>query len=235
MQEPIIEREPSKRETACQANTFESGSVPMSRAEDLARRAREHLRRYGIRATLGKVLRFVADTLTGDSNTPAGLKAATAGLTPFSAASPGESATKPRQPEEVLGLQPGDYVEVKSVAEILPTLDEEGRLNGLAYIPSMSSFGGQRFKVFKRMDTMYQEESGNVRRLRNTVLLDGVHCDGLLMRCDRACFFYWREAWLRRVDGLGADRNLIQISRRVTESRVQQRPNDETAIANGQA
>jgi hypothetical protein len=229
MQVPIIERESSKRETACQANTFESGSEPMSRAVDLTRRAREHLRRYGMRATLGKLLGFVANKLAGDSNSPAGLKAVGSGLTPFSAASSGESVTKARRPEEVLGLQPGDYVEVKPVAEILSTLDEEGRLNGLAYIPSMASFVGQRFKVFKRMDTMYQEESGNVRRLRNTVLLDGVHCDGLLMRCDRACFFYWREAWLRRVDGLGADRNLIQISRRDDVIGAQQRQNDGTA------
>jgi hypothetical protein len=48
------------------------------------------------------------------------------------------------------------------------------------------------------METLYQEESGKVRRLKNTVLLAGVQCDGLLMRCDRSCYLYWREAWLRR-------------------------------------
>lgn len=195
--------ESSKVETACQAKTFESGSEPMARSVDLARRAREHLRRYGVKATLGKVLGFVADRLTGES------KSLMSSPTPFSAASSGDVVTKARRPEEVLHLKPGEYVEVKSEAEILETLDQEGRLNGLAYIPSMSAFSGQRFKVFKRMETMFQEESGNVRRLRNTVLLDGAHCDGLLMRCDRGCFFYWREAWLRRVDGPGSD--LIQI------------------------
>jgi len=195
--------ESRKVETACQANTFESGSEPVPRTLDLARRAREHLRRYGVKATLGKVLGFVADRLMGKAK-PLLLSA-----TPFAAASSGDVATKSRQHEEELNLQPGEWVEVKSQVEILCTLNADGRINGLAYIPAMSAFSGQRFRVFKRMQTMYQEESGNVRRLRNTVLLDGVHCDGLLMRCDRACFFYWREAWLRRVDGPKS--NLIQI------------------------
>lgn len=195
--------ESSKVETACQANTFESGSEPMPRSLDLARRAREHLRRYGVKATLGKILGFFADRLSGES------KRTMSSPTPFSAAALGNVERRPRRYEEVLNLQPGEYIEVKSKAEILTTLDEDGRLNGLAYIPAMSEFSGKRFKVFKRMETMYQEESGNVRRLRNTVLLDGVHCDGLLMRCDRACLFYWREAWLRRVDGPKLD--LVQI------------------------
>jgi hypothetical protein len=187
--------QPDKTDTACQANTFESGSEPMPRSVDLARRAREQLRRYGVKATLGKVLGFLADWLT------AGSKPLMSSPTPFAAATTDEVVENVRRPEEVLKLQPGEYIEVKSEAEILQTLDDQRRLNGLAYVPSMKEFCGQRFKVFKRMETMYQEESGKVRRLKNTVLLDQVHCDGLLMRCDRACFFYWREEWLRRVDG----------------------------------
>ena len=196
--------ESSKVETACQANTFESASEPMPRSIDLARRAREHLRRYGVKATLGKILGFFADKLTGES------KRKMSGPTPFAPAAFGEVERKSLRYEEVLNIQPGEYVEVRSEAEILKTLDADGRLNGLAYIPAMSEFSGKRFKVFKRMETMYQEESGKVRRLKNTVLLDGVHCDGLLMRCDRACLFYWREAWLRRVDGPKVD--LVQIA-----------------------
>ena len=65
----------------------------------------------------------------------------------------------------------------------------------------MQPFCGQRFKVFKRMATLYQEESGHVRRLKDTVLLEDVQCDGLLMKCDRSCYLFWREAWLKRVAG----------------------------------
>jgi hypothetical protein len=195
--------EPERLETACQANTFENGSEPVPRSIDLARRLMEHRRRYGTKATIGKLFAFIGTRLTGET------KPTLTAATPFSAMGPDDSAGKTRHPEEVLGLQPGEYVEIKSESEILQTLDQDRRLNGLAYIPAMGALAGQRFKVFKRMETMYQEESKKVRRLRNTVLLDGVHCDGLLMRCDRACFFYWREAWLRRVDGPKA--NLVRI------------------------
>jgi len=54
--------------------------------------------------------------------------------------------------------------------------------------------------VQKRMERMFLEESGTLRKLKNTVLLKDVACDGLLMRCDRYCLFYWREAWLKRVE-----------------------------------
>jgi hypothetical protein len=42
------------------------------------------------------------------------------------------------------------------------------------------------------------EGSGELRKLQNTVLLEGVMCDGIF-GCDRSCFQFWREAWLRRV------------------------------------
>src|SRR6202040_1399938 len=203
--------DPDRLETACQANTFENGSEPMPRSVDLARRLLEHRRRYGMKATIGKVFAFIATRLTGEA------KPSLSPATPFSAMGPDDSGRRIRQSEEVLRLQPGEYVEVKSEAEILLTLDKDRRLNGLAYIPAMGALAGRRFRVFKRMETMYQEESKNVRRLRNTVLLDGVHCDGLLMRCDRACFFYWREAWLRRVDGQKAD--LVRIEP-ITDNKI---------------
>ena len=181
----------AEREIVCQADTFESGSTPMSRPVDLTRRTREYVRRHGVLAMAKKAFRFLSG-IQGDVQPGTN-------LTPFSAATEGDEKKKAR-PEEVLSLQAGEYIEVKSEDEILKTLDENGKLNGLTYIPAMRDFCGKRFKVFKRMETMYQEESGKVRRLKHTVLLDGVHCDGMLMRCDRACFFFWREAWLRRVD-----------------------------------
>jgi hypothetical protein len=108
-------------------------------------------------------------------------------------------ASAVEQHAEVLGLMPGEWVEVKSLPEILSTLDADGKLRGLEFLPGMQPFCGQRFKVFKRMATLYQEESGQVRRLKNTVLLNDVQCDGLLMKCDRSCYLFWREAWLKRV------------------------------------
>jgi len=192
-----LEADPPERAIVCQADTFESGSTPMSRPVDLARRTQEYIRRHGWMAMAKKAFRFLSG---GKGDLQSGTS-----LTPFAAVEEAPNGKKKARPEEVLSLQAGECIEVKSEEEILKTLDENGKLNGLTYIPAMRDFCGKRFKVFKRMETMYQEESGKVRRLKHTVLLDGVHCDGMLMRCDRACFFFWREAWLRRVDSLKPD------------------------------
>ena len=112
-------------------------------------------------------------------------------------------ATNPKPPIQLwtlpLALQPGELVEVKSAAEIAATLDASNSLKGLTFLPAMTQFCGGRYTVQKRMERMFLEESGTLRKLKNTVLLKDVACDGLLMRCDRYCLFYWREAWLKRV------------------------------------
>ena len=61
----------------------------------------------------------------------------------------------------------------------------------------------KQFKVYKRVERFVLEHTGEFRRMKNTVLLDGVLCDGWGGACDRSCFFFWREAWLKRVDPHG--------------------------------
>jgi hypothetical protein len=102
-------------------------------------------------------------------------------------------------PAEVLNLQPGEFVEVRSAPEILATLDADSRLRGLAFLPEMLPYCGKRFRVFRRLEKLFLEESRQIRRTRNTVLLEGVMCDGKALGCDRSCFLFWREAWLKRV------------------------------------
>ena len=169
----------------CQADSLEESSVSMFRVTDLLRRARETLRREGLGPTLTKVLRFAK---FGRFRTPLLTQDATSRRT-----------VKLEPGVEVLDLLPGEWVEVKSLPEILATLDGQGKLRGLEFLPAMHPFCGKRFKVLKRMETLYQEESRRVRRLKHTVLLSEVQCDGLLMRCDRSCYLFWREAWLRQV------------------------------------
>jgi len=103
-------------------------------------------------------------------------------------------------PGVALGLQPGELVEVKSEHEILEALDGNGTTNGLAFLPEMRRYCGGRFHVFKRLERILLEDSKQIRRIKGTVLLDGVICDGAGVGCDRSCFYFWREAWLRRVD-----------------------------------
>lgn len=102
---------------------------------------------------------------------------------------------------ETLGLRPGEWVEVKSEAEILATLDANRKCRGLSFTEDMRSCLGKRYPVLKRVERIYLEEARQNRSLKNTVILEGAHCSGAGFDCDRYCYHFWREAWLRRVDG----------------------------------
>lgn len=103
--------------------------------------------------------------------------------------------------DDALNLLPGELVEIKSEAEILATLDGNKKCKGLFWMPSMRKFCGKQYRVFKRLETILLEATGGVRKIKNTVLLEEVICDGYdFYGCDRSCFYYWREAWLRRVE-----------------------------------
>ena len=100
--------------------------------------------------------------------------------------------------EEVLNLLPGELVEVKTEQEVRATLNERGRHRGLLWMPAMTRFCGKRYTVLKRVETIMLESTGELRKMRNTVLLTDVRCEDLY-GCDRSCYHYWREVWLRRV------------------------------------
>jgi hypothetical protein len=98
-------------------------------------------------------------------------------------------------------LRPGDWVEVRSKEEILATLDREGRLDGLHFMPEMFAYCGQRLQVYKRAhktcDTI--DRTGG-RRMNNAVHLDDVRCDGAAHGgCEAACLIFWKDAWLKPV------------------------------------
>ncbi len=105
----------------------------------------------------------------------------------------------PWLPAEVLALRPGEWIEVKSEQEIRKTLDRDEKYRGLGFMPGMSAYCGKRLRVYKCANTIILEGSGDVRKLSNTVLLDGAICDGENLVCDRSCFYFWKEAWLKRV------------------------------------
>jgi hypothetical protein len=97
----------------------------------------------------------------------------------------------------------GDWVEVRSKEEILRTLDKNGRLDELPFMPQMFEHCGQRFRVrssaYKTCDTVSGHYVG--RRLPDTVHLD-VRCDGQAYGgCQAGCLIFWKNAWLKPVDG----------------------------------
>ncbi|WP_245471097.1 hypothetical protein [Bradyrhizobium genosp. SA-3] len=98
-------------------------------------------------------------------------------------------------------LSAGDWVEVRSKEEILRTLDKNGRLDEMPFMPQMFEYCGRRFKVYKRAhktcDTVNPIAG---RRLPNSVHLD-TRCDGKAYGgCQAACLLFWKEAWLKPVD-----------------------------------
>jgi hypothetical protein len=108
--------------------------------------------------------------------------------------------------DRLSALRHGDLVEVRPAAEILATLDARGVLDGLPFMPEMLAFCGQRFRVDRRADkicdTMVTARS---REIPGAVLLEDLRCDGSGHGgCQAECRLFWKEAWLRRVDGPAA-------------------------------
>jgi hypothetical protein len=108
-------------------------------------------------------------------------------------------------PPAALGLRAGDWVEVRSKEEILRTLDARGMLDNLPFMPEMFAWCGQRVRVSKAAHKTCDTISGAYegRRMTNAVHLDDLRCDGAAHSgCEAACLIYWKEAWLKRADGV---------------------------------
>ncbi|MCK1597309.1 hypothetical protein [Bradyrhizobium sp. 164] len=99
-------------------------------------------------------------------------------------------------------LRAGDWVEVRTKEEILSTLDKNGRLDELPFMPQMFKYCGKRFKVYKRSHkTCDTVTNTGGRWLPNGIHLD-LRCDGEAYGgCQAACLIFWKEAWLRPVTG----------------------------------
>jgi hypothetical protein len=94
-------------------------------------------------------------------------------------------------------LRAGDVVHVRSAVEVLASLDAEGRLDGLPFMPEMTAHCGRMFRVRRRADVTCVEGHG-LRKLRRTVFLEDLRCDGAAHDgCQRDCLTFWKEAWLR--------------------------------------
>jgi len=95
----------------------------------------------------------------------------------------------------------GDWVEIRSEQEILKTLDEDGRLEGMPFMPEMLAFCGRKFMVTSRAhktcDTVFPVRSRKVSRAVHL----GTRCDGSAHGgCQAQCLIFWKEAWLKPVD-----------------------------------
>jgi hypothetical protein len=99
-----------------------------------------------------------------------------------------------------LNLKVGDWVEVRSKEEILRTLDTNGQLDGMPFMPEMFAFCGKKFPVYKRAhktcDTVFPVRG---RRVGRAVHLE-TRCDGGGHGgCQAGCLIFWKEAWLKPI------------------------------------
>jgi hypothetical protein len=106
-----------------------------------------------------------------------------------------------------LNLRAGEWIEVLSKEEILQTLDKNGRLDELPFMPQMFEYCGRRFRVFKRAHkTCDTVNDCTGRRMKEAVHLEGIRCDGQAYSgCEARCLIFWKESWLKRVSKAGSD------------------------------
>jgi hypothetical protein len=103
----------------------------------------------------------------------------------------------------------GDRVLVRSPEEILSTLDADGTLDGLPFMPEMLVWCDKPFRVQRRVEKTCVDVAppayGARRRFpaNDVVILDGPRCDGHSHDgCKHGCRIFWKEAWLRPMDGV---------------------------------
>jgi hypothetical protein len=101
-------------------------------------------------------------------------------------------------------MEKGDLVEILPIEYIKKTLDNNGSCQGLVFMRPMEKYCGRRARILKKVRTIYDERLQKMVKIRNVYLLENVICDGRDFfskeGCDRSCFFFWKENWLRRIE-----------------------------------
>ena len=90
-------------------------------------------------------------------------------------------------------------MEVRPLDEILGSLDGEGCLELLPFMPEMIPFCGQRLRIVKvAHKTCDPTGATDLRRMKDAVHVetrcDGSHHGG----CQAGCLFFWKTAWLKK-------------------------------------
>jgi hypothetical protein len=100
-------------------------------------------------------------------------------------------------------FKPGDMVRVKSLEEVRATLDEWKELRGCLFMDAMQEYCGTQQRVLQPVERFVDERDYRVKKAKGIILLEGLLCHGTPVygRCDRACYYFWRNEWLEKIDG----------------------------------
>jgi hypothetical protein len=95
----------------------------------------------------------------------------------------------------------GELVQIRSKEEILATLDQNGCIDGMPFMPEMLQYCGNVVRVsavaHKTCETA--RRTWKARRLNAMVHLAGLRCDGSAHGgCQAACNLFWRDEWLAK-------------------------------------
>ncbi len=98
-------------------------------------------------------------------------------------------------------LEAGDWVRVKSLEEIMITLNMWRQLRGCAFMAEMEPYCGTVQRVLRPVQRFVDERDLRVVRSRGIVLLEGLVCQGTagIGPCDRNCLYFWRVEWLEKI------------------------------------
>ncbi len=118
-------------------------------------------------------------------------------------------------------LRAGDWVEVKSKEAILTSLDQNGNLEGMPFMPEMLKYCGRRFRIYKRAHKTCDYSTGGMesRRVPSAVHLEGLRCTGEAHGgCQAECLLFWKEAWLTKVEGPSPAGSVDGVQRAAAEA-----------------
>ena len=103
-----------------------------------------------------------------------------------------------------LELQPGEWVRVKSLEEILAACDADLKNRGMKFDAEMVPYCGKTYRVLKRVTKIVNEKTGKIQELKTpAVILETVICQARYSECrlfcPRSLYPFWREIWLERI------------------------------------
>jgi len=119
-----------------------------------------------------------------------------------------------------MNLKSGDIVEVLQPLEILKTLDSNGTLNNLPFMPEMVNNCGKKHKVSSKLEktcvTCFAYNNIITDKMKefifnDVVLLDELRCSGNSHgNCKIECMIFWKEAWLKKSNNISENTSINQ-------------------------
>ena len=109
----------------------------------------------------------------------------------------------------------GDLVEVLDAESIYRTLDAEGAIGRMPFMPEMLQHCGKRFRVskvaHKTCDVAYKTGG---RWVDDCYHLENLRCDGAAHGgCQATCMLFWKGSWLRKVaEGQGTSETASSLA-----------------------